>query len=72
MASKTRRKKGGNAASEPQHTRLQLIRERHRKLILEPREMIAADLDDGTEDVLGAMQEAEESRLVETIGVMRF
>ncbi len=47
-------------------TRLDLIRKRHRELILETRAMIAAELADGTEDPFEEMAEAEELHLVES------
>ncbi len=46
--------------------RLDLIRKRHRELILETRAMIAAELADGFEDPFEEMVEAEELHLVES------
>jgi hypothetical protein len=45
--------------------RLDLIRRRHRELILETRAMIAAELADGFGDPFEDMVEAEELHLVE-------
>ncbi len=46
--------------------RLDLIRKRHRELILETRAMIAAELADGFDDPFEEMVEAEELHLVES------
>ena len=45
--------------------RLDLIRRRHRELILQTRAMIAAELADGFEDPFEDMVETEELHLVE-------
>jgi hypothetical protein len=55
------------AETEPtvQTGRLDLIRRRHRELILETRAMIAAEIADGAEDPFEDMAEADELHLVE-------
>jgi len=45
--------------------RLELIRKRHRELILETRAMIAAELDGEFDDPFEEMAEADELQLVE-------
>lgn len=50
--------------------RLEMIRRRHRKLILEPREAIAAELDeDSFDDPLDEMTEADELELMQASDV---
>ncbi len=53
--------------------RLEMIRRRHRKLILEPREAIAAELDeDAFGNPLDEMSEADELELMEASDVRSF
>ena len=52
--------------------RLEVIRQRHKKLILEPRETIAADLDDEFSDPFEEFGEPDELQFVEAPGMGRF
>jgi hypothetical protein len=58
-ASNTQSKDAGMAA------RLELIRNRHRELILQPRELVMGSLSDDAEYSLDEMGESEELELVE-------
>ncbi len=49
--------------------RLALIKRRHRKLVVEPRALLASDVDVDLDDPFGEMEEAEEMNLLEAAGL---
>ncbi len=66
MASIKVRQKG-QSREEVIEARLEMIRKRHRELILLPREVIAADLDSEFDDAFDGVTEAEELQLAQVV-----
>ncbi len=71
MAGKKNKKKQQEVADGLLARRLELIRKRHRQLILEPREVIAADFAADLDEVLGDLFEPEELELAEATTASR-
>ena len=71
MAGKKKENKQQETAQGLLARRLELIRKRHRQLILEPREVIAADFAADLDDVLGDLLEPEELELANATAVDR-
>jgi len=69
MAGKKNRNKEQETGQGLLARRLELIRKRHRQLILEPREVIAADFDADLDDVLGDLLAPEELELANATAV---
>jgi len=69
MAGKKNKTKQRETAQRLLARRLELIRKRHRQLILEPREVIAADFNADLDDVLGDLLEPEELELANATAV---
>jgi hypothetical protein len=65
MAGKRTRKRH-QSREEALCARLELIRKRHRELILQPRELMAADLASELDDSLEEPVEADELQLAQT------
>ena len=71
MAGKKNKTKQRETAQRLLARRLELIRKRHRQLILEPREVIAADFDADLDGVLGDLLEPEELELANATAVAK-
>ncbi len=60
-----KKSKSGTTQGSTAGSRLELIRKRHHELILQTRELIAADLDDEFEDGFSEAEEVEELEFAE-------